>query len=402
MMDYLNIYNAIISILSAVITGGFVLIFVEIGNRRNRENDRYRMLMSPFLRKLSAYFKYINWLWPHITHPKDETEAEKSFKNFLHYEIGVYGSQLIVGGGCYDVDSFEAKQLEEINEKINHVWYMYDRWDVRRLQLDTTINQEYVDKELKILNERYLAIPESLSKIAKVSSDFYTDEYMPLQDEPYYHELINKLYQKQCLFVCISLFIVLFMLCCLICIEMPLILMRIATILIVFLFATCMSLLFVNESKQLRIMSNINKNFKQLLNIDMKSQIKKMLEPLGLILLIGAFIWQNYSYYHANVARNEQLYRIEEATFCLLGCACDEAMKDSSRYKGNTTIYENYDAVLSLQNECYAAREHRREEVDKAANSWVVQCILYIIGSALIVVGKWQEKQREQEKGDPA
>jgi len=127
----------------------------------------------------------------------------------------------------------------------------------------------------------------------------------------------------------------------------------------------------------------------------MRKQIKKMLEPLGLILLIGAFIWQNYSYYHANVARNDQLYRIEEATFSLLGCACDEAMKDSSRYKGSTFIYKNYDAVLSLQHECYAAREHRLKEEDKAANLWIIQCILYIIGSALIVVGKWPETQRE-------
>ena len=36
------IYNTAVAILTAIVTGGFVLVFVEIGNRKNRENDNYR------------------------------------------------------------------------------------------------------------------------------------------------------------------------------------------------------------------------------------------------------------------------------------------------------------------------------------------------------------------------
>lgn len=124
----------------------------------------------------------------------------------------------------------------------------------------------------------------------------------------------------------------------------------------------------------------------------MQIQLKKWLEPIGLFLLIGAFIWQNYSYYHANVVRDEQLYRIEEAAIWLLGCACDEAMKDSNRYNGETSIYENYDAVLSFQNECISIKEWRETEKDKADNSWLIQCMLYVIGSAFVVAGKCYER----------
>ena len=110
-MEYTSIHSAIISILSAVITGGFVLIFVEISNRKNRENDKYRQLMTPFMRKLSAYFKYINWVQLHITNPKPDTDIEKKYKKFLRYDIGNYGSQLIVDGGRYDVESFNALMI---------------------------------------------------------------------------------------------------------------------------------------------------------------------------------------------------------------------------------------------------------------------------------------------------
>lgn len=388
------LHSDVISILSAVITGGFVLIFIEISNRKNRENDRYRQLMSPFIRKLSAYFKYISWVCLHITGPKPDTPEEKKFKETLRVDIAKYGSQLIVRGGRYDVDTFSAKELEDLCNTINHVWYMHDRWSLDRLNFaGTSIKQELVEKELKILNESYLAIPESVSKIARVSGDFYADEYWPLQDEPYYHELLTKLYKRQSLFVCLSLMIVLVTLCAQICVEMSIGFMRTMTIIIVVLFALCMSILFVKEDKQLQVMTSVENIYKKLSVANMRNRLKKLLEPVGLVMLIGAFIWQNVSYYHANVAQKEQLDRIEEAAINLLGCACDEAMKDSCRYNGKTTIYENYDAVLSFQSECISVKEWRKTEKDKADNSWLIQCILYLIGSVLVVSGKCVERK---------
>lgn len=52
---YITTYNTVVTILSAVITGGFVLILMEMGNRKNRESERYRQTMIPFAQKLSAY-----------------------------------------------------------------------------------------------------------------------------------------------------------------------------------------------------------------------------------------------------------------------------------------------------------------------------------------------------------
>lgn len=270
------LHSDVISILSAVITGGFVLIFIEISNRKNRENDRYRQLMSPFIRKLSAYFKYVNWVCLHITGPKLETPEEKKFKETLHVDIAKYGSKLIEGGGRYDVDTFSAKELEELCNTINHVWYMHDSWSLDRLKLEgTNINQEFVEKELKILDERYLAILESVSKIARVSGDFFANEYWPLQDEPFYHELLAKLYRSQSIFVCLSLLIVLVTLCLQICVEMSIEFMRAMTIIIVILFALCISILFIKEDKQIQVMTSVEKKYKNLSVANMKIRIKK-------------------------------------------------------------------------------------------------------------------------------
>lgn len=38
-MTYAEVQPIALAIMTSIITGGFVLVFVEIGNRKNREND---------------------------------------------------------------------------------------------------------------------------------------------------------------------------------------------------------------------------------------------------------------------------------------------------------------------------------------------------------------------------
>lgn len=59
-----------LTILTSIITGGFVLVFVEIGNRKNREDDRHDQIMYPFMHKLSAYFRFISWCSHNVIYSK--------------------------------------------------------------------------------------------------------------------------------------------------------------------------------------------------------------------------------------------------------------------------------------------------------------------------------------------
>lgn len=404
-MEYTSIHSAIISILSAVITGGFVLIFVEISNRKNRENDKYRQLMTPFMQKLSAYFKYINWVYGHITNPKPDTETEKQFKNLLRIELGKYGSELIVGGGNYDVDTFRAEELENICQKINHVWYMYDRYSLERLTWnnDYSINKELVEKELAVLKQSYLSMPESVSKIAKVSGEFYTDEYQPIQYEPYRHEMMANLYHLQSAIVCISLFVVLVSLCLLVCVKIPIWLMRVATIAIVCLFGMCMMLLFVNENKQLKLINQVKGCLKKKIHIkDMSKHIKNLIEPIGLAILLMAFVWQMRSVYVNQSIYNAKIYKFEEAIDYILECEVDEALRDSSRYKGEAIMMVGYDGVLNFSAAFYEDSKDICDKKDKANYAWWWQFALYIVGSALVMIGKawnnYEDDKRHEVK----
>lgn len=274
-MAYQDLHSAVITILSAVITGGFVLIFVEIGNRKNRENDRYRQLMTPFFQKLSAYFRYINWVSTSVCNPKPDTDEEKEFKNFLHRNVGKYGSNLITSGGDYTISSFTAKELQQIGYDINHVWFMYDRWDLRRLRLDNNDvhKRKYIDKELSKLNRYYLSMEDNVSKIAKVSGEFYTDFYQPVQDEPFFHDMMIKLYHRQSVIVGFSLFLVLLTLCALVCFTFPTWLLKFSMIFITSLLGLCLLLLFIDENRQLQIQQQLKECKKKLLEICQNQEV---------------------------------------------------------------------------------------------------------------------------------
>lgn len=251
-------YNTIVTILSAVITGGFVLVFIEIGNRKNRENDRYRFVMEPFMRKLCAYFRYVDWVAKRIIYSKQLNENEQEFK-FLMDTMAHYGSELIIGGGDYALNHFTSKELNFIGYGINNIWYYYDRMRPCNLQWDEDFsgNRKLIDKELIKLDRSYLNEPLGLNQLSTISGEFFTDVFQPIEYEPENHELLSKLYRGQSMFVGASLFLVLITLCLMIVVLLPIWFMKTMTIFIVCLFGVCLLFLFVEERNQLQWSYNV-------------------------------------------------------------------------------------------------------------------------------------------------
>ena len=53
-MEYVEVQSLAIAILTSIITGGFVLVFVEIGNKKHRDIDRHEQIMRPFMHNSSV------------------------------------------------------------------------------------------------------------------------------------------------------------------------------------------------------------------------------------------------------------------------------------------------------------------------------------------------------------
>jgi hypothetical protein len=152
-----------------------------------------------------------------ISYPKDKNANEQEFHYILN-KMAKYGSHLIVSGGDYSVRSFSAKKLSEICYEINNIWYFYTRMNPQRLSWydDVVAGQDFIEKELVKLNKSYIKL-SGFDQLIKVSSDFFIDEYQPVEAESFMHELLQRLYKIQSIFVGLSLFLVLIILCLLLC-----------------------------------------------------------------------------------------------------------------------------------------------------------------------------------------
>jgi hypothetical protein len=143
----MEVQTILLSLLTSIITGGFILVFVEIGNRKNRENDRYDQIMRPFMHKLSSYFRFLSWCSHHITYPSKLNAYEQEFKRLVE-EIGRYGGRAITSGGDYPIEHFTAAELEEICSKINNIWYYHDKMNPCNLQWSNyDYSKDYISKE---------------------------------------------------------------------------------------------------------------------------------------------------------------------------------------------------------------------------------------------------------------
>ena len=267
-MEYFNTFSTVLSILTAVITGGFVLVFVEIGNRINRLNDTHNQIMTPFMKKISAYFRFISWSKGHLIYSKGQDDYEDYFKKLIN-RIGQYGHMLIMSGGDYTVYQFSANELNNIALDINNIWYWHGEMHPCKIkweQEDHSI-KEHINKELNKVNPLYLSLEHNVDLIAKVSGDFYVDVYQQIECETYKYETYNNMLHIQTIFVIVGVIIVLLLLSLMLFFCIPTIVLKWSTFAVILLLICCLLMLGVDIGKQVAwknsICSFFNKLFKR-------------------------------------------------------------------------------------------------------------------------------------------
>lgn len=250
-MEYSDVQTMLLSILTSIITGGFILVFVEIGNRKNRENDRYDQMMLPFMHKLSSYFRFLSWCSHRIKYPKQMSEYETEFKDLVT-EIARYGGCAIISGGDYGVDFFSADKLNNICLSINNIWYYHDKMNPCRLTWDDgRFDDKFIAKELKEFFPNHLTHTVNVNLVSQVSGDFYTDIYQPIEYETYKHEAYVEHFNRQTVFVAIAVGFVLLGLNTMLFVQLPIWMMRMLGVVTLILLIGCLILLGVETKTQI-------------------------------------------------------------------------------------------------------------------------------------------------------
>lgn len=260
MIEYNQLFPAALTILTAIITGGYVLVFVEIGNRKNRECDKYEVEIRPFMRKISAYFRLISWYSTHIQYPSKMNSYEKYHKDLVK-SLSHYGHQLIMSGGDFGHNHFSARQLDDICMDINNIWYWQDKMHPNRLELRVLSNESEINtaKDLRILDSQYSGMSLDIDLVAKISGDFYVDIYQPIQYKLGNHEAFVEHYRRQTIFVLFCIVNVLLALVAMVIVALPPFLLQMSVVSVVVLLLSCLLMLGIDDKKQIRMYCRITK-----------------------------------------------------------------------------------------------------------------------------------------------
>ena len=241
-----------------------MLVFVEIGNRKNRENDKYEHIMYPFMHKLSSYFRYISWCQSQIIYSNPPTSYEEKIK-LLIGGIAKYGGMAITFGGDYGINYFTASKLNEIALDINNIWYWHDKMNPCTMTWDDNMHfVELIAKELKEINPIYLQCEQDIDLIARVSGEFYVDVYQPIEVTTYNHEAYQEHYKLQTKIVsCFVCFVLLVLGSLLFGVDNVMIL-RISTIIAILMLGFSLLMLGMDEKMQIRFWNGVREQMKKI------------------------------------------------------------------------------------------------------------------------------------------
>lgn len=178
--------SIIITILAALLTGGFLMIFIESQQVANNIAERFHFMMRPFFHSFTNYARFISSFKSCFNFGGIGTEGYmKRLRDNLE-EISKLGGKSIMSGQEFPADYFTAKQLDSICKTINDIWYCTDKdyHGFQNIKFDThhaEMFSQYAIGYLEEISSKYKGLELTKDLLGQVSGNFYSDFYQPIE-----------------------------------------------------------------------------------------------------------------------------------------------------------------------------------------------------------------------------
>ena len=166
-----------VDILTALLTGGFLLFFIETMHIESDVKQRFKAIMNPFYHKLSKLTVFVGYLRSAIRFP--DMERAKYLKDDMEY-IRKAGD--VPSSSGRDIPYMKSRDLEKLCDIINDVWYNLDKSS--ELRHSITIDSGFMNIAKEALCEVY---PEYKDKeidadvLQDATGDFYIRYWQPVE-----------------------------------------------------------------------------------------------------------------------------------------------------------------------------------------------------------------------------
>lgn len=167
-----------INILTALLTGGFLLFFVEIMHVESDMRRRFKSIMNPFYHKLSKLSVFASYMRSSMTIPKTERGV------YLARNLDVIkNAGRVPCSSGRDIPYMRGCDLSSLCETINDVWYQIDKSP--SLADDIVVHDGFsLDLAAEALSEvyhQYNGRKMDVDVLYNVMGDFYVNEWQPVE-----------------------------------------------------------------------------------------------------------------------------------------------------------------------------------------------------------------------------
>lgn len=256
-MEPKELVETVISILTTLITGGFIIVLMDVKNRQSRAFENFRELKSAFSDKLSAYCRFVVWYEPVICYYEAGQDDVQQLKKSIDF-VQKKGTKIITHNDLSWVMNLE--EFKEFTQNVSAIWYEYEKMQVAHMAQNRTSlkdHQRFIEKELSLFAPDYLTRINDHSLIADVSSDFHQD-----MCEKYYNELQD--YQiKESMYMCMSkliltmIVVVIVLISLMVTITTCCLLPYVSLFMVAFMFVSAVILMSLDETKLMSYYSKL-------------------------------------------------------------------------------------------------------------------------------------------------
>jgi hypothetical protein len=155
------------------------------------------------------------------------------------------------------------------------------------------------------------------------------------------------------------------------------------------LVTSCIENDYLEKSMIQTIRKSCDKKLKKN-NVNFIEYFINHLEAFGLVLILISFGWQTFENHANSIIKNSDLYDIHEKLDKTWGIIADQYSKDNET---TTTVYSNYENSVKTWKYWNELKRHKKSVEGQAQISSEIRGFLYIIGSVLILIPKFQDKK---------
>lgn len=175
-----------LTIQTSLLTGAILVLFLENKHLEQDTTDRFYDRIKPFYHKLTLFVKLVQKFdFAHKYNQEVKNRICIATKQNIKNLSSLAGRSILTGS---DVQIMPSKEIEHLCNGINNIWHTHDRYASEYRNYISFVNYnlqnhlKQIEEALIAYNPKYSDETITIDTLPKIASDFYVDEWQPIQD----------------------------------------------------------------------------------------------------------------------------------------------------------------------------------------------------------------------------